>query len=216
MRNFGMVSRARYSYGSTSLHQRAELRRPAPVHDSVLDIVLDGGRPEAVGAPVMDERRLDVQHVDDERRDGHDAPIDGRGRPRRPAALRRAGHDKARHLDAAAGRGHECRHGIHRAHRALGHRQLGGPAIVAGAQKFVPGVRDEVVFDARLLRRIVAEHDGLIRHHPKLSHDGVRRPRNPHEIGRRFRGTRTRARAPVMKSSAVSLVTTGGRITVSQ
>ena len=63
------------------------------------------------------------------------------------------------------------------------------------SEKLVPGVRDEVVFDAGLLRRIVAEHDRLIRHHPKLGHDGVGRARDAEQIGRRFRGTRTRARA---------------------
>ena len=48
----------------------------------------------------MDERRLDVEHVDHHRHDRHDARVHGGGGPRRPAAFRAAGDDEARDLDA--------------------------------------------------------------------------------------------------------------------
>ena len=117
----------------------------------------------------MLERRLDVEQIDHRRDDGDDARVDRGRRPRRPAALRRAGDDEAAHLAAAAGGGRgERGHGVHRAHGALRHRQACRPAVVAGAEELVPGVGDEVVLGPRLARGIVLEDDRLVRHHAQL------------------------------------------------
>ncbi len=176
------------------LHQRTELRGSPPFHDALLDVVLDGRRPEAVRAPVMDERWLDVQQVDHERRNGDDPSIDGCRRPGRPSALRGSGHDEARHRRAAARRrGRECADRVHRAHGALGHRKLRRPANVAGFEKLVPRVRNEIVLDTRLVLGIPTESDRLIWHEPKFSDDRVGRPRDADKVRRRLRRTRPRA-----------------------
>ena len=109
-----------------------------------------------------------------------------------------------------------CGDRVHRAHRALGHRQARRPFLVAGAQELVPGVGDEVVLGARLLRGVVHEHDRLIRHQPQLRGDRAGIPRRADEPCRRLDGGWRSRLPPVMKSSATSLVTFSGRITVSQ
>lgn len=55
------------------LHQRAELRRAQPVHDAVLNVVIDGLGSFPVRTIVMDERWLHIEHVDHRRHDGNHA-----------------------------------------------------------------------------------------------------------------------------------------------
>ena len=154
----------------------------------LLGIVLHGIRPCAVCAVVVHERGLDVQEVDHGRRDGDDPPIDGRRRPRRPAALGRARDHEPCDLLAAAFRSRrELGDRVHGAHRALGHGQARRPFLVAGAQELVPGVGDEIILGAWLLRGIVHEHDGLIGHQAQFRGDGAGIPRRADEPCRRAR-----------------------------
>src|SRR5262245_2792079 len=96
--------------------------RAHPVHDAVLDIVLDGVGPGAVGAPVMDKGGFDVEEVDDGRRHRDHSPVYGSSRPCCPAALRGSGYHEASHFASTAlWRRHESAHGVHRADSALRH-----------------------------------------------------------------------------------------------
>ena len=109
------------------------------------------------------------------------------------ASTRRRRRSGRRGVPPPAGGRRERGHRVHRAHRALGHRQPRRPALVAGAEEVVPGIGDEVVFRARLVRRVVLEDDRLIGHQAQLGDDraGVaRRSTQP----RRRRGGRLRDR----------------------
>ena len=167
-------------------------RRAHPVHDALLDVVLDGIRPGAVGAPVVDERRLDVEHVDHRGRDGDDATVGRRRGPRRPPALRGAGHDEpGDRLAATLGACGKRSHRVHGANSALRHRQASRPFLIAGTQELVPGVGDEVVFRPRCARGIVLEDHRLIRDETQLGRHRSRVARRIDEPGRRTRGRRT-------------------------
>ena len=105
--NFGMVSRSRYAYGSSIFISARNSGVPIQSMMLVVDVVVHGVGPGAVHPPVMDERRLDVQHVDHRGSDRDDAAVDRRRGPRRPAALRPAGDDER--VDGFARRPRESR-----------------------------------------------------------------------------------------------------------
>ena len=147
--------------------------RAQPIHDAVADVIADGRCEEAVGAEVMIHGLLDVEHVNDEGDDGDDAAIDGGGGPGGPAAFGGAGDDESVDLGGATfGAGKKGGGGVHGAHGGLGHGEARGPAFVPGAEKLIPTVGDEIVFDAGLA--VAVEGEWLVGHHAELDDDGLR------------------------------------------
>ena len=161
--------------GLLNSHQRLELGRAAPLHDPEVFIILHRGRVETIGAIVVLEGLFVVEQVDYHGRDRHHTLVHGGRGPGGPTAFGAARDHKVLDLHFPAGAAlQEIDHCVHGAHRALCHRQAGRPHLVAGAQKLVPGVRDELVLHQVSLGR-VWKVERLVGNHSQLRHHAVRR-----------------------------------------
>ena len=189
MMNFGMRQAVAIRVRLDQREQLVESRIVDAVHHPVRHVIADRRRPEAVGAIVVDHRRLQVEHVDHRRHDRDDAAVHGRGRPRRPATLGTAGDDELRdRAPATLGRLGVRLHRVHGADGSLGHREARQPLLVAAIEELAPAIGDEVVFLAR--DAVLEERQRLVRDHPQFGDDRLRAGGNgrEHGVGLRWRG----------------------------
>jgi hypothetical protein len=97
-----------------------------------------------------------VEHIDHHRSDGRNPPVHGAGKPGGPAAFGRAPHHEPPDFHP------ELRlrlglHGVHPSHGRLGHRKEQRPGGIAGLEKLIERVGDEIVLFKAVIQRLIGD-----------------------------------------------------------
>ena len=150
------------------LQQLVDLRLAETRQDAMQREFGNRLREVPVRREVVADRRLHVEHVEHDRHNADGPLVDGGREPTRPPALRDAGdHEPLDAPFAPLGPHHDRGHGVHGAHRALGHGVEHGPLQAVSRQGPRPRPFCRLPIWPRVGRRAgLLPQDGFMYRHP--------------------------------------------------